>query len=142
MPYLSTLQQQAERAATPIKEQVQRLLLATLHSLLDWAKEGLHVRAEQDSAGGLERIVRNLERTRRITQHLFLPDSTLPPLANSPQADLDAYREKLDTRRRQRIVLTGIPTGFVDLDTVTGGCSARTWSSLLDLPRLAKPVSP
>ena len=118
--YLTFLQQQAENEIVPIEEQLQLLQLATLHSLLEQVEGALHASASHDH-GDLERAASDLERARRITQHLFLPGSTLTPLPDSFQAGLDAYLGELEDRRRHRTSLTGIPTGFADLDRMTGG---------------------
>jgi replicative DNA helicase len=118
--YLTFLQQQAEDDALPIEEQLQVLQLATLHSLLEQVEGALHASASQET-GDLERAANDLERARRITQHLFLPGSTFTLLPNSFQAGLDAYLGELEARRRHHTTLTGIPTGFADLDRMTGG---------------------
>jgi len=70
---------------------------------------------------GLEQIIGDLEGAVRVAQQLLSPQDRLPPSELPLQADLDGYLSDLDTRRKQHAALTGIPTGFVDLDTITGG---------------------
>ena len=119
-PYLTFLQQQAEDESGPIEKQVHLLQLAALDSLLEQIEGALHGNARRDQSD-LERAASDLARARRITEHLFPPGSTLTPLPDSFQVGLDAYLGELQSRQSCGTPLTGIPTGFADLDRVTGG---------------------
>ncbi|MFL5628787.1 MAG: DnaB-like helicase N-terminal domain-containing protein, partial [Ktedonobacteraceae bacterium] len=121
VPYLSLLKQQAESMAIPVEEQAYQLKQAILNRLLSQIKETLYTRTAQNDGADLKHLIGDLERAISITQQLFPLKYELPPSTSPLQADLDDYLSDLETRRKKHMVLTGIPTGFADLDTITGG---------------------
>src|SRR6266567_25110 len=120
-PYLSLLKQQAENMAISVEEQAYQLKQAILTRLLRQVKETLCTRTAQDDGEDLKRVIGDLERAISITQQLFSTKYCLPPTTSSFQTDLDSYLSDLETRQKKHMALTGIPTGFADLDTITGG---------------------
>ncbi len=121
VPYLSLLKQQAESKAIPVEEQAYQLKQAILNRLLRQVKERLHAYTVRDDSLDLKHIIGDLERTISITQQLFSLKKYLPPSMLPFQIGLDGYLTDLETQRKKHMVLTGIPTGFADLDTITGG---------------------
>jgi replicative DNA helicase len=119
--YLSALKQQAESTTMPIEDQAYLLKQATLHRLLSQIGETFRTRSVQYDSDDLKQVIDDLERAIRVAQQMLSPKDTLPPHTAPFQADLDDYLSDLDTRLRQNIILTGIATGFVDLDMITGG---------------------
>jgi len=119
--YLTTLRQQAESTTMSIEEQVSRLKQASLHNLLMQIGDALSTHTQYYDGDDLVHLIGELERALRITRHLFAPQKAPPSHMAPLQTDLDSYLTDLDTRLKQRIPFTGIPTGFVDLDTITGG---------------------
>ena len=121
VPYLSLLKQQAESTAMHIEEQAYQLKQAILTRLLSQTRETLHTRTAQNEGDDLKHVIGDLERAISITQQLFSLKKDLPPSMLPFQTGLDGYLSDLETRQKKHIVLTGIPTGFADLDTLTGG---------------------
>jgi len=121
IPYLSILKQQAESTTMRIGEQIYQLKQAILNHLLSQVKETLHASTEYNDGVDLKHVIDDLDRAISIIRQLSLPKYELPPSTTPLQADLDDYMSDLNTRQKQHITLTGIPTGFVDLDTITGG---------------------
>jgi replicative DNA helicase len=121
VPYLSLLKQQAESTAMHVEEQAYQLKQAILNRLLSKAKETLHSHIAQNDGDDLNQAIGDLERALSITQQLFSPKYELPPSTSPFQVDLDGYLSDLETRRKKHMAFTGIPTGFADLDTITGG---------------------
>jgi replicative DNA helicase len=121
IPYLSILKQQAESTPMRIGEQIYQLKYALLNHLLSQAKETLHASTEQYDGIDLKYVIGGLEHAIDIARQLPSPKYELPPSTSSLKADLDDYISDLNTRQKQHITLTGIPTGFVDLDTITRG---------------------
>lgn len=121
VPYLSRLKQQAESTAISLEEQTYQLKQVILNHLLSQAEETLHRRMPQNDGVDLNHVIGDLERAISITQQLFSPKYELPSSTSPFQADLDDYMSDLNTRQKKHAILTGIPTGFADLDTITGG---------------------
>ncbi len=48
---------------------------------------------------------------------------------------LEEYFDRLDTLHQHKGDVVGVPTGFIDLDKLTGGCRSQTSSSLRPGPR-------
>src|SRR5712692_4506334 len=134
--YLTTLKQQAVSSTVPIEEQVHLLKKAVLNRLLGRVEEAL--RTLQDESDDLKRVVGDLERAIDIMRHLFSARNKplSPPLHF--QADLDDYLSDLDTRRRQHMALSGIATGFADLDTITGGLQRSDLIVIAGPPSIGK----
>ena len=121
IPYLSILKQQAESTAMRIGEQIYQLKQAKLSHLLSQARETLHASTKHNDGVDLKHVIDDLDRAISITRQLSSPKYELPLSTSLLQVDLDDYMSDLNTRQEQHITLTGIPTGFVDLDTITGG---------------------
>jgi replicative DNA helicase len=119
--YLTLLKQLAESTTLSIEEQVNRLKHASLHRLLMQIGEALSSHTQYYEGGDLLHMIGELERALLIALQLFAPEKALPSRMSPLHADLDGYLSDLDNRLKQHIVFTGIPTGFVDLDTITGG---------------------
>ena len=119
--YLMTLKQQAESTTIPIADQAYLLKQASLHRLLRQVGEALHTRTVHYGGDDLLQVIGDLEHAMRIAQQLLSPKHAFPPQMLPLQADLDGYLTDLDTRLKQHTALTGLPTGFSDLDTITGG---------------------
>ncbi len=119
--YLTTLKQQAESTTIPIAAQANLLKQASLHRLLRQVGEALHTRTLHYDANDLMQVMSDLEHAMRVAQQLRSPKLAFPPQMLPFQADLDDYLTDLDARLKQHTALTGLPTGFADLDTITGG---------------------
>jgi replicative DNA helicase len=119
--YLIMLKQQAESITISIEDQAHLLKQASLHRLLNQVGEELRTRTVQYDSDGLTRVIGDLEQALRIAQQLLSPKHASFPQLNPLQADLDDYIADIDTRLKQQTTQTGIPTGFADLDMLTGG---------------------
>jgi len=119
--YLRALKQQAENTSMPIEELAHLLKQAAVHRLLSQVGETWRNRAMPYDSDDLKQIIGDLEGAVCVARQLLSPQDTLPPSELPLQAHLDDYLSGLDIRRKQHATLTGIPTGFVDLDTITGG---------------------
>lgn len=119
--YLTTLKQQVESTTIPIVDQAYLLKQASLHRLLSQVGEALHNRIAHYDASDLLQVIGDLERAIRVAKQLFSPKHAFPPRMLPLQADLDGYLTDLDTRLKQHKTYAGLPTGFADLDTITGG---------------------
>ena len=119
--YLTMLKQQVESTTMPIEDQAYLLKQASLHRLLMQVGEALHTRTLHYNGDDLLQIIGDLEQAMRVAQQLLSPKHAFSPRMLPLQADLDGYLTDLDTRLKQHTTLTGLPTGFADLDTITGG---------------------
>jgi replicative DNA helicase len=137
-PYLSFLKQQAESTAMRIGEQIYQLKYALLNHLLRQTRETLHASTEQNDSADLKYFIGDLEHAINITRQLSSPKYGLPPLISPLQDDLNDYMSDLNTRQKQHIALTGIPTSFVDLDTITGGLQRADLIVVAGLPSAGK----
>lgn len=118
--YLMTLKQQAKSTTVPLEDQAYLLKQATLYCLLVEMKEVLQRRNVQDD-DALKHLMSDLEQASTMAQQLFSAQNHVPLIASAFQSDLDVYISDLDTRRRQNRTPSGIPTGFIDVDRLTGG---------------------
>jgi replicative DNA helicase len=121
VPYLSLLKKQAENTIMPIEEQAYRLKQAILNRLLSLVKERLRTQMVQNDGVDFKHIIDDLEHAISITRQLFSSKDELPPSTPLFQGDLYDYLCDLEARQKKHRALTGIPTGFADLDTITGG---------------------
>ncbi len=121
LSYLSTLKQQAKDLAVLMEDQTHLLKQARLHRLLSRVEEVLRSRTRQDQGDDLKHAIADLERAAAITQQLFSAKNKLLPPTSLLHTALDDYLSDLDVRQRQHMILSGLPTGFADLDTITGG---------------------
>ena len=119
--YLTTLKQQAESTMIPINDQAYLLKQASLHHQLIQVGEALHTRTLHYDGEDLLQVIGDLEHAIHVAQQLLSPKHAFSPRMLPLQADLDDYLSELDTRLKQHTALTGLPTGFADLDTITGG---------------------
>ena len=69
-----------------------------------------------------------------VHQHYEIP---FPPV-NPLQTDLESYLADLDTRRKQHTRLSGLTTGFADLDTITGGLQRSDLIIIAGPPSIGK----
>ena len=134
--YLQTLKQQAENTTIPIEEQARLLKQATMNHSLSQGEETICTLT--NDRDDFERVVDELEQVVHVVQQKLSPEGMLPPHTPSFQADLDDYLSELDTQRRQRTVFTGIPTGFADLDTITGGLQRSELIVIAGPPSIGK----
>jgi replicative DNA helicase len=121
VPYLSRLKQQAEDMRISVEEQANHLKQTILNSLLRQVRETLHDSTAQSNRETLKHATDDLDRAISIIQQLPSLKFELSLSPPSFQADLNDYVSDLETRRRAHGVLIGIPTGFADLDMLTGG---------------------
>jgi replicative DNA helicase len=119
--YLTTLKQQAESTTIPIADQAYLLKQASLHRLLSQVGGVLHTRTVHFDNDDLLQIIGDLEHAIRVAQKLLSPKHAFLPRMIPLQTDLDDYLTDLDIRLKQHKAFTGLPTGFADLDTITGG---------------------
>ena len=138
IPYLSLLKQQAESTVMSVEEQAYQLKQAILNRLLSQVKQALHTHRVQDDDLDLKHVIGDLERAISITRQLRAPKYELSPSISSFQADLDGYLSDLKTRRKNHLVLSGIPTGFADLDTLTGGLQRADLIVIAGPPSIGK----
>jgi len=119
--YLMTLKQQVESTTIPIADQAYLLKQASLHRLLSQVGEALHTRTLHYDGEDLLQVIGDLEHAIRVAQQLLSPKHAFPPRMIPLQTYLNDYLTDLDTRLKQHTAFTGLPTGFADLDTITGG---------------------
>src|SRR6266702_3669452 len=119
--YLAMLKRQAENTTMPLEDQAHLLKQASLHSLLHQVGEALHTRTLHYEGDELMQVISDLEHAIRVAQQLLSPKDAFSPRMIPLQTDLKGYLTDLDTRLKQHTTLTGLPTGFADLDTITGG---------------------
>ena len=136
--YLTMLKQQAESTTMPIEEQAYLLKQASLHRLLMQVGEALHTRTKHFDGDDLLQIIGELEQVIRVAQQLLAPNKAFPLRKIPLQTDLDDYLTDLDTRLKQHSAFTGIPTGFADLDTVTGGLQRSDLIIIAGPPSIGK----
>lgn len=136
--YLTTLKEQAEHTTMAIEEQAHLLKQAALYRLLHQIGETLSTRTVPYDDNKLKQVVGELEQALRVAEHLLPPKNVLPSHPAPFQADLDDYLSDLDTRRKQQTVLAGIPTGFADLDTITGGLQRSDLIVVASPPAIGK----
>jgi replicative DNA helicase len=121
IPYLARLKLQAEDTSIPVEEQAYHLKQTILNFLLMQVNEALRDSAAQKNGEILRNAIGDLERAISITRQLLPPKLELPLSPSSLEIDLTNYVSDLETRRNTHAVLSGIATGFTDLDTLTGG---------------------
>jgi replicative DNA helicase len=121
VPYLSLLKKQAENTTISVEKQAYQLKQAILNHLLNLVKERLRTQTVQNDGVDFKHVIDDLERAISITRQLFSSKYELPPSTLPLQADLYTYLSDLEVQQKKHRALTGIPTGFADLDTITGG---------------------
>lgn len=135
LSYLTSLKQQAQSTTMSIEDQVHLLQQSRLNRLLRYLCEALRTTQNDDD---LKHVIDNLERAINVTRQLLSTKNNCLPLTLPFQTDLDDYLSDLDTRRRQHMALTGIPTGFADLDTITGGLQRSDLIIIAGPPSIGK----
>ena len=83
-------------------------------------------------------LIGELEQTVFIAKQLLSPIQIPLPRENPLQTDLETYLADLDTRRKQHTTISGLPTGFADLDTVTGGLQPSDLIIIAGPPSIGK----
>src|SRR6266700_111401 len=136
--YLTTLKQQAESTMIPINDQAYLLKQASLHHQLIQVGEALHTRTLHYDGEDLLQVIGDLEHAIHVAQQLLSPKHAFSPRMLPLQADLDDYLSELDTRLKQHTALTGLPTGFADLDTITGGLQRSDLIIIAGPPSIGK----
>jgi replicative DNA helicase len=137
--YLTMLKQQAESTTMSKEDQAYLLKQASFHRLLRQIGEALYTRTKQHYDGdGLLQIIGELEQAMRVAQQLLAPQKAFPLRTTPLQADLEGYLTDLDTRLKKRTAFTGIPTGFADLDTITGGLQRSDLIIIAGPPSIGK----
>jgi replicative DNA helicase len=136
--YLTMLKQQAENTTMPIEDQAYFLKQALFHRLLIQIGEALHTRTKHYDGDGLQQIIGELEQAMSVAQQLLAPQKALPSQMPPLQAYLEGYLTDLDTRLKQHTAFTGLPTGFADLDTITGGLQRSDLIIIAGPPSIGK----
>jgi len=136
--YLMMLKQQAESMTMSIEDQVSLLKQALLHRLLMQIGEGLHTRTMNYDNDELRQLIGMLEQMMFVTKQLLSSMQTPLPHVNPLQTDLETYLADLDTRRKQHMTISGLPTGFADLDTITGGLQRSDLIIIAGPPSIGK----
>jgi replicative DNA helicase len=136
--YLTMLKQQAESTTMSIEDQAYLLKQASFHRLLIQVGEALHTQTQRYDGDGLLQIIGELEQALRAAQQLLAPQKAFPSRTTPLQADLEGYLTDLDTRLKQHTAFTGIPTGFADLDTITGGLQRSDLIIIAGPPSIGK----
>jgi replicative DNA helicase len=119
--YMMKLKQQVESMTISVKDQVSLLKQASLHRMLMQVGEEFSTRTLQFSNDELIRLIGKLEQTMLVAEQMLSPLPSSQQHLSFLQKDLETYLADLETRRKQHTSMGGLPTGFVDLDTVTGG---------------------
>jgi replicative DNA helicase len=136
--YLMMLKQQAESTTMYVKDQVSLLKQASLHRMLVKVGEAFHTRTTHYDSGDLLQLLDKLEQAMSIAQQLLAPVQTPQQHVNPLQTDLETYLADLDTRRKQHMTMSELPTGFADLDMVTGGLQRSDLIIIAGPPSIGK----
>ena len=136
--YLKMLKQEAESTTMSVEDQAYLLKQASLHRMLIHVGEALHTRTKHYDGDDLIEIMGDLEHAIHVAQQLFAPKKAFPSHMHTLQSDLDGYLTDLDTRLEQHTAFTGIPTGFADLDTITGGLKQSDLIIIAGPPSIGK----
>ena len=119
--YLMMLKHQAESMTMSVEDQASLLKHASLHRMLMQIGEALQTRTMHYNKADLMQLFGELEQAMSVTEQLLSPIQPFQQHVNPLQTDLETYLAELDSRRTQHMTISGLPTGFADLDTVTGG---------------------
>ena len=136
--YLLMLKQQAESTTMSIDNQVYLLKQASLHRILTLVGEELHTRTMHFVSDDLMQLLGVLEQAMFVAQQLLSPMQPSLPHVNPLQTDLETHLADLDKRRKQHTTTSGLPTGFADLDTVTGGLQRSDLIIIAGPPSIGK----
>jgi replicative DNA helicase len=136
--YLTMLKQQSESMSMSVKDLVSLLKQASLHRMLMQVGEELHTHTMHYSNDDLMQLIGKLEQTVFIAKQLLSPMQISLPRENPLQTDLETYLADLDTRRKQHTTISGLPTGFADLDTITGGLQRSDLIIIAGPPSIGK----
>jgi replicative DNA helicase len=136
--YLTMLKQQAESMTMSIEGQVSLLKQASLHRMLMQVGEALHTRTMHFESEDLMQLIGKFEQAMFVAKQLLSPIQTPLPHVNPLQTDLETYLADLDTRRKQHMTFSGLPTGFADLDTITGGLQRSDLIIIAGPPSIGK----
>ena len=86
----------------------------------------------------LLQLIGKLEQAMSVAKQLLSPMKSPFPPVNPLQTDLESYLADLDTRRKQHTRLSGLTTGFADLDTITGGLQRSDLIIIAGPPSIGK----
>jgi replicative DNA helicase len=136
--YLTMLKHQAENTTMSIENQVSLLKQASLHRLLMQVGEELHTRTTHYNGDDLLQLLDKLEQAMFVAKQLLSPMQSPFPHLNPLQTDLEKYLADLDTRRKQHTSISGLPTGFADLDTIIGGLQRSDLIIIAGPPSIGK----
>ncbi len=136
--YLMKLKQEAESMTISVKDHISLLKQASLHRMLKQVGEEFSTRMMNFNSDELIQLIGRLEQTMFVAKQILSPVQT-SLLHQSPlQKDLQTYLDELDTRRKHLPSMSGLPTGFVDLDTVTGGLERSDLIVIAGPPSIGK----
>ena len=136
--YLTMLKQQAESKSMSIEDQVSLLKQASFHHMLMQIGEALHTRTMHYESDDLMQLLGKLEQVMSVAKQLLSPIQAPQHHTNPLQTDLETYLADLDLRRKQQTTMSGLPTGFADLDTVTGGLQRSDLIIIAGPPSIGK----
>jgi replicative DNA helicase len=136
--YLTMLKQQAESMSMSIENQVYLLKQASLHRILMQVGEELHTRTMHYESDDLMQLIGKLEQAKFVAQQLLSPMQPSLPHVNPLQTDLETHLADLGIRRKQHTTISGLPTGFADLDTVIGGLQRSDLIIIAGPPSIGK----
>ncbi|HLX58200.1 MAG TPA: DnaB-like helicase C-terminal domain-containing protein [Ktedonobacteraceae bacterium] len=138
LTYLTSLVQQARHTAMPVAEQVHLLRQAMLHRVLSQVGEALSTRTAQYDPDALKQVIDDLGQALSVARQLLAPRDMFSTEASPLLTEVNAYVSDLEDRLKQRVALSGIPTGFADLDAVTGGLQRSDLVVIAGPPSIGK----
>jgi replicative DNA helicase len=100
--------------------------------------EEFHTLTTHYESDDLLQLLGKLEQAMFVAKQLLSPIQTFLPHENPLQKDLETYLADLDTGRKQHSIISGLPTGFADLDTVTGGLQRSDLIVIAGPPSIGK----
>ena len=119
VPFLTTLKQQADGAEVIIEDQAHRLRRGSLLRQFNEAQERVrNYNALDDNFG---QVANDLEQALSAARQLGFQNEVPLPEAMPLKDALNEYLAGLQVVTAVQNGLTGVPTGFADLDAVTGG---------------------
>ena len=136
--YFLMLKQQAESTTISIEDQAYLLKQSSFHRMLMHVGEALHTHPMYYDSDDLLQLLGKLEQAMSVAKQLLSPMKSPFPPVNPLQTDLESYLADLDTRRKQHTRLSGLTTGFADLDTITGGLQRSDLIIIAGPPSIGK----
>jgi len=136
--YFLMLKQQAESTTISIEDQAYLLKQSSFHRMLMQVGEALHTHTMYYDSDDLLQLIGKLEHAMTVAKQLLSPMKSPFPPVNPLQTDLESYLADLGTRRKQHTSLSGLTTGFADLDTITGGLQRSDLIIIAGPPSIGK----